>query len=268
MSSDEKVKGPILPVVLILVLCGVIAIVYYYWLEREREASPPALAEAPPSPPVKVEPQIRHPIPAPQPSEEAKPLPPLSDSDEPIRDAAATLIDKASLDRLFNTVNIVRRVVVTIEDLPRKKMGQRYALAKPVAGQFVTAGKGDDISIHPNNYRRYTPYVRLAEVVDTKKLVALYTYFYPLFQEEYKNLGYPKKYFNDRVVETIDDLLAAPEIKATIRLVQPKVMYEYADPNLEALSAGQKIMIRMGPDNAARVKTKLQEIRRELTTPR
>jgi hypothetical protein len=265
---DEKMKGPVLPVVLILVLGGLIAGAYYYWLEREREASPPPAVEATPEPAAKVEPQIRHPMPESQPSAEAKALPSLADSDEPIRDAATTLIDRALLERLFNTVNIVRRVVVTIEDLPRKKMGQRYSLAKPVAGQFTVAGKGEDASIHPSNYRRYTPYVQLTEAVDTQKLVAVYTYFYPLFQQEYKNLGYPKKYFNDRVFETIDDLLAAPEIKATIMLAQPKVLYEYADPNLEALSAGQKIMIRIGPDNAARVKAKLREIRRELATPR
>ena len=43
-------------------------------------------------------------------------------------------------------------------------------------------------------------------------------------------------------------------------------MYQFADPELEARSAGQKIMIRMGSENAARIKAKLQEVRRELTS--
>jgi len=50
-----------------------------------------------------------------------------------------------------------------------------------------------------------------------------------------------------------------------VELSQPKVLYEYADPSLEARSAGQKILIRMGPVNESRVKTKLREIRRALT---
>jgi hypothetical protein len=83
-------------------------------------------------------------------------------------------------------------------------------------------------------------------------------------QEDYRNLGYPKGYFNDRLIEAIDDMLAAPEAPATVALVQPKVLYQYADPDLEARSAGQKIMMRMGSENAAKVKAKLQEIRREL----
>ncbi|MEJ2700374.1 MAG: DUF3014 domain-containing protein, partial [Desulfuromonadales bacterium] len=63
----------------------------------------------------------------------------------------------------------------------------------------------------------------------------------------------------------IDHLLAAPEVQGPIRVVRPSVRYKFADPDLEALSAGQKILIRMGPDNAAKVKAKLREIRQELT---
>jgi hypothetical protein len=42
------------------------------------------------------------------------------------------------------------------------------------------------------------------------------------------------------------------------------VQYEYADPKLEALTAGQKVLVRMGPDNARAVKTKLRELRSAL----
>jgi len=45
-------------------------------------------------------------------------------------------------------------------------------------------------------------------------------------------------------------------------LSQPKVLYEYADPSLQSMSAGQKIMVRMGPENEAKVKAKLREVRR------
>jgi len=47
--------------------------------------------------------------------------------------------------------------------------------------------------------------------------------------------------------------------------VQPKVFYVYADPKLEALSAGQKILLRMGSANAEQIKAKLREIRQALT---
>lgn len=258
----ERTRSPVLPLVVIAVLAIAVA-GYYYWLESERRAalSPPekepATAEA--------EPTIRHPLPVKAPPEEAKPLPPLAESDEPLRETAAGLYDKVTLAQLFNLDSIVRRVVVTIDDLPRRKIARRYNIAKPVAGRFAVGGKDQTLAIGGENYRRYAPYVALAEAVDPKKIVALYTHFYPLFQEEYQNLGYRNKYFNDRVVEAIDNLLAAPEVEQPIRLVQPKVLYEYADPELESLSAGQKIMLRMGPENAARIKARLRAIRKELT---
>jgi Protein of unknown function (DUF3014) len=47
--------------------------------------------------------------------------------------------------------------------------------------------------------------------------------------------------------------------------VQPKVLYQFADPELESRSAGQKILMRMGPVNESRVKAKLRDIRKALT---
>ena len=103
------------------------------------------------------------------------------------------------------------------------------------------------------------------EAVDSAKLVALYVRLYPLFQEAYAELGYPSRYFNDRLFEVIDHLLATPDVQGSVALVQPKVLYEYADPALQDLSAGQKILVRMGGENEAKVKAKLREIKRALT---
>ncbi len=50
-------------------------------------------------------------------------------------------------------------------------------------------------------------------------------------------------------------------------LAQPKVLYQYVDADLESRSAGQKIMMRMGGENAAKLKSKLHEIRALLTHP-
>ena len=119
--------------------------------------------------------------------------------------------------------------------------------------------------LRADNAERYTPYLRLMEQADTQKLVQTYVRFYPLFQKAYEDLGYPNGYFNDRLVEVIDHLLGAPDVPAPVALTQPKVLYEFADPALEQLSAGQKIMIRMGPVNESRVKAKLRDIRHALT---
>jgi len=97
--------------------------------------------------------------------------------------------------------------------------------------------------------------------LDTRALYDLYRQRYPLFQRAYQDLGYPQGYFNDRLVEVIDHLLATPEVKVPVELVRPNVLWQYLDPELESRSSGQKLLLRLGPDNAAVVRTKLRELR-------
>jgi hypothetical protein len=43
------------------------------------------------------------------------------------------------------------------------------------------------------------------------------------------------------------------------------VLYEFADPKLQALTSGQKLLLRMGSVNERRVKSRLAEIRQMVT---
>lgn len=224
----------------------------------EQPAAPPAAAPAP---------AIEHPVEAPKapPGEIVPPLPGLRDSDPAARDELIGLFGAKTFAAYFYPEKIILRIVATVDNLPRHAAPARMMPVKPVAGQFEITGGDDQAAISPKNAARYTPYVRIAQAIDAKKLVAVYTRFYALFQEAYRQLGYPNGYFNDRLIQCIDDLLAAPEPDGPIKLTQPKVLYEYADPDLEARSAGQKIMIRMGLANERKVKAKLREVRGALT---
>jgi hypothetical protein len=255
-------KSPFMRIVALIALPALVAAGLYFY-GQQSEAPPPLPAPQVVKKPT--EPEIRYPLPAPETDGGVKPLPPLGESDPAAQEAAAGIIDRKTLERFFNLDLLVRRIVVTLDNLPRRKIPQLYALTKPVEGKLQIVGKDNTAALKADNYARYAAHVKLLESIDTKKLVGIYTHFYPLLQEEYKNSENPRQYFNDRVVEVIDHLLGAPEVKEPVKLVRPKVFYEFADPKLEALSAGQKMMIRIGPDNAKRVKAKLQDIRRELT---
>lgn len=248
---------------IVVVGLGLFAMIIYYALPKTQPE--PAALRPPPAavpPPAPAEPQIRFPL-AQQPPE--KPLPALDVSDATIRNALDELFSDKSLVGIFLLQDLVRRIVVTVDNLPRQKLALRLIPLKLPGGKFLVSGKDDTAAIAPDNAARYALYVKLAESVDAKSLVARYIHFYPLFQQAYQELGYPKGYFNDRLVEAIDDLLAAPDLQAPPGLVRPKVFYLYADPGLEARSAGQKIMMRIGSGNAARIKARLRELRGELT---
>ena len=151
--------------------------------------------------------------------------------------------------------------------MTEKKLPRKFRFTQNPAGKFIVSKESEEVAyIDSANYNRYTPFVILSEIVDVRDFVSVYVRYYPLFQQAYEDLGYPDRYFNDRLIEVIDHLLAAPEIKDPIKLVRPKVFYNFADPELESLSAGQKIMVRIGYDNARKVKTGLRDLRQLLVS--
>jgi len=222
----------------------------------EQQTQPAAPAASVPA-----EPEIRYPV---ETAVAEIPLPALNKSDAALRNALNELVPDKSLAALLQTDEFVRHVAATVDNIPRQKIAQRLLPVKPMPGTFAVTGSGESLAIAPSNSARYTPFMRLVARIDSEKAVAIYLRFYPLFQQAYKELGYPRNYFNDRAIEAIDHLLATPDVKGPIRLARPKVLYEYAAPELESRSAGQKILMRMGAANAAKAKAKLREIRAEL----
>jgi len=211
----------------------------------------PAAAEPEPSPPADAEPA----------PEQAPQLPPLDASDALLHGELERLSPGQRLGDHLYLDRMARRFVVSIDNLSAIKLPRKQLFTRPVEGRFAVTGEDDALYLSPGNFLRYTPFVQLVESIDTEALLALYVRVYPLLQQAYEELGYPSAYFNDRLVEVIDHLLEAPDIDAPVRLVRPRVLYQFADAELEALSAGQKVLVRVGPDNAARLKSRLRELR-------
>ena len=176
-------------------------------------------------------------------------------------DRIAALVGAPRFAAQFVPDDIIRRIVATADNLPRQKVAMQLSPAKPLAGNFITAGSEDQLVLGAVNFERYAPWIELVDSLDPDATFELYRRLYPQLQAAYESLGNPKGYFNDRVIEVIDHLLATPEPPATIALARPNVLYEFADPALEAESAGRKLLLRMGPGNAARVKMKLRDMR-------
>jgi len=261
----------------ILIAAGIVVAVvgtYYLWPQRQETQQPaqPPAAAAPearseaPAPQASTEaPGTRFPVPAPA-GEPAKPLPTLDNSDPMMRESVSELVGRKAFEEMVYPSALIRRIVATVDNLPRATAPRRVMPLEPVPGAFSVLDAGGEATISAANSARYAPYVRVFESLDARALTKRYVQSYPLFQRAYAELGFPNANFNDRLVEAIDDMLAAPEASGPVKLVRPKVLYQFADPELQSRSAGQKIMLRMGPENAARVKAKLREIRRELTS--
>ena len=220
-----------------------------------RGDSPPGAA--PPSPDAP-----RYPLPA-IPAGASHPA--LVESDAAFGDAVAAVLGPASFARWLVPDGLIRRIVVTVDNLPRRSLPARMRAVPPVPGTFEVVRAGTATVVAEANAARYEPLVGLLEALDAQRLLYVYVDWYPRFQEAYRELGYPKGHFNDRLVEAIDTLLATPAWREPLAVTQPKVLWEFADPDLEALPAGQKLMLRMGPAHAERVKARLLTVRRLVT---
>ena len=251
MPPDMKKALP--RVAAVVVVLAVAAAAYVFYL---REPAP-----EPAPPPVVAEPAA--PLPEPtvvSPSTDV-PLPGLDDSDASVREWLSDAIGRDAVERFLVRDSVVRKLVATVDNLPRKKLDVRVRAVRPFEGLFPVERAGEDMFLGPVTYARYEPFMQIVRVIDPDKVADLYVRVYPLLQQAYEELGYPGRQFHVRVLEAIDDALAAPEIEKPIRLVQPHVFYEFADADLEARSAGQKILMRIGPQHEAVIKEKLTAFR-------
>ncbi len=286
MSAVRSQKGA--AVWWILVLAIILAGAAYYWFFLRSEApeeaaiqpptvSPPPVAVTPrPEPERAAEDTLPQRTIEEQPAEAEAPLPDLADSDTAAMATAQLIFGETPAREYFVPEGMISKLVAAIDALTLEEIPKNIVPLQSPEGEFEAESAGETEQINPEtglperlyvldpgNFQRYTAQVEVFEAADTKVLVEQYQHYYPLLSQSYQELR-PDGDFSQRLVEVIDHLLAAPEPAAPVRLVKPEATYEFADPQLEALSAGQKLLIRMGPSNAARVKAKLSEIREAL----
>lgn len=256
---------------------------WWFWLRpAEPPAAPPPVASAPQEPvappPMPEASGPQNPVDALAPADAA--LPPLAESDARVAGLLGELLGAEKVAAFLATDGFVRRAVATVDNLARPQAPARMWPVQPMAQRFTVQGDASSPALQtiaPANAARYGAFLDFAEAVPLEPAVALYARLYPLFQQAYEELGYPGRYFNDRLVAVLSHLLQAPEPVGPLRVAllpvntevpnpRPWVRYEFADPALESLSSGQKILVRMGPANGARAKALIRELRRRVAT--
>ncbi len=190
----------------------------------------------------------------------------VPDADEVgARQSLLALPGAQGLASLLDRPEMIQRIVATIDALPGKRLSAKVLPVKPPDGSFQVTREGDTTVIAPGNADRYAPYLAIAERLDKDALLDWYVQHYDEFDQAYRQLGYPAGHFNDRLVAVIDNLLQAPEPATSPGLVARKGGWAYANPKLESLSVGQKMMLRLPPAERAKLRARLHQWRRALT---
>ncbi|SDJ99044.1 DUF3014 domain-containing protein [Microbulbifer yueqingensis] len=268
MAENNSSRGWIIGLAIVVA----VAIGAYFFLTSAPEPEiPPVVSEPEPEPEPKVD---LEPEPEPETAdtgeqepaaEPERELPPLNESDEAVRKDLLSLAPDGALGRWLVSDEVIRKWVAAVN---AASSGQMMAKNRPYnspPGSLVVEKEGaTGMVLSEENYQRYDTPVRLLANMNNDAAMRLYRFWYPRLAEAFAELGMQDKTFHDQVLKAIDVALDAPEVDRPIQLVRPSVYYKFADPKLEKLPGVHKLMIRLGPDNAGRVKAKLRELQSEL----
>lgn len=242
------------PAVMVIALLAAIG-VWFLW-SRSREARLPVVA-AP-------EPAIQKPVEEPLPETgepEAWDLPSMAESDDFLRDIAGRLSSHPEWLSWIANDDLVRRFVAGVDEVARGELPAAQAgFLVPKRG-FSAASSRGRMYLGPESHARYTRLTGVISGLDAEGVASLYVRLEPLFDDAYRDLGYPQGEFDAVLDRAIRKTLATPDLDQQPELVEGLQSFKFADQNLEALAPVQKFMLRLGPDNASVVKAKLREIK-------
>lgn len=289
LSDDDRItyrpqrRSPAVTLaVLLLAAAGIGGIVYYYLKNPDNQqlsalkqavgdkAKPVEIKQATPvtePAPVAAPDPVAASEPPLEPAAEATPLPPLDTSDAGVRQELSALSGwNGNALGLLVSDQLLRRFVTLVVNVAAGKVDHKSGPFLPIKGRF-TVSSNMPLTMTTESQARYNLYVEAITALDPQQCAALYRRYYPLLNNAYKELG-EKGNFHALVLKAIQQLESTPDLTQTPALIPAeKGMYKYVQPQLEALPAAQKQMLRSGWENVSKMKVWLRQLRSALLAP-
>lgn len=223
----------------------------------EEQVAPAVVETAPEIVTVDEEPVAPEVLPLPEPE-------PLDTSDGTVKTKILKLSDYDTLARLIVDDALLERFVVMTTTLADESLAANNRVFVQPDKPFRTFQQADKQWIDPASFKRYTPYVDALTSMETASLMQLFAEYKPAIDNIFAEISGPDESFNEKLSKAINVLLDTPEVPMPVEVYNDSVMFKFADPQLEALTAPQKQLLRTGPDNMRRIKAKLREIKEAL----
>jgi len=193
-------------------------------------------------------------------------IPPLQESDEWFRKRIKEFWTHPKLAEWLKAKDLIRRITAAVDNIA-DGLSPRPHLRFLNPGKGFSVVKGEKLYLNPQSYRRYDLVADAFASLDANGAVRIFRELKSLFQDAYRELGYPNEDFQDTLIRAIKELLGTPIVEGDIVLEQAVVTYQMADEDLENLSDAQKHLLRMGPQNTRKIQNKLREIAVALGVP-
>ena len=241
--------------VLVIAIIGIG--LYYYFYERPAKA-PPLTGQ----PAEKLEEKA--------PLEKEVPfilLPSLNDSDEWLRQKAKDLSTYPKLIEWLRINDLIRRITAAVDNIADGMSPRSHLRFLAPSKSFRVVKKGEKFFLNPQSYRRYDLVADGLASLDAGGTIQIFRQLKPLFQEAYRELGYPNQDFQETLIRAIKELLGTPIVGGDIAVAEGVISYHMLDEELEDLSDAQKHLLRMGPQNTQKIQNKLREMALALSVP-
>jgi len=258
MGNNRK-GGRVGVIILAAIGIGLGAYYYFFYAKPPREPIPIPVGK----------PEVKIPTPPPPPEKvvviEEKKVPPpplvkLGESDNLVRERAKDLSSHSKLLAWLKIKNIIRRIVATVDSISEGS-SPRAHLRFLAPKEGLTVKKVEKkIFINPRSYHRYNLVSDVFQSLNTEATIRVYKELKPLFQEAYREQGYPDRDFQDALIGAIRELLRVPVVEGDIPVEEVVLSYVMLDDKLEELSDAQKHLLRMGSVNTRKIQGKLREI--------
>ncbi|MCG9964779.1 MAG: DUF3014 domain-containing protein [Shewanella sp.] len=282
-TSSSSNRFALIAIVLVILLS---AAGYYYYSKDdspklipnapivlpEPPSSEPLTLETPPEPETTTEvsetPAVTTPtdttVTPVEPQVPAEIVPSLPESDAFVHQKALAIINNNVVGSSLVNQDLIRQFVVFVDNLAQGELTRKVSPVKGPEKLFTVSEITNKVYLNPESYHRYDAYATVIANMDQQSLMHTYKQLTPLFDEAFAELGYSNAKFNDRMLQAIKVMLAAPIIEEPIELSSISVNYRFVDPNLEALPSAQKLLVRMGPENTRKVKAALRKMENQL----
>lgn len=184
-----------------------------------------------------------------RPSRQPMELPTLAESDATLRELFLSLSRHPLLTRV-----VAQRGVVRAATLAVVQMGDGKTPAAPLADlrpatRLTIEGGGESGRVDAASYTRWDGAVRALVSINPRDAAQVYVNVKPLFDEAYRDLGYPDGDFDDAIVRAIRVLNDTPDLATAPVLLARPAYFEHEDAALRALRPVQKQLLLTGPQH-------------------
>ena len=278
LYTQEDKKVPAQHIILIVI--GIIAIVAAIYIPdwkatRQIESDPEPVTtmtdSAGSAPAITMPPAPDIPQPAPQPNTGLQPEEPpivievsLANSDQSLREMLDPAGASKQVTEILQADDLIQRSAGLLDGFSQGLIPRKVLPLTPPREKFNPLTIDGELYVDPASYQRFNSYTKGITAVNADLLVTAFHRYRPLLEQAYEELGYSAEDMDNALIRSLDYVLATPEAAAPIALTRKEAIFQFSDQELEQLPPLQKQLLRMGPENSARIKQWVKKLRQGL----